>query len=273
MPTARQQAARLVGKAAATAAAAAAAAAAATVATASTTATIASTATTAGVVWNDPARPVLSGAPDNVLGSLDWHHPQSACSAWPAMSTKATASAVACPVPTGTLTSSSSITSLAKSSQTFQRAMGASVGCPRLDDGSGGEGFCGVSKKRSAHSPAMMAWAISTSATAAQLPLKMARRFGEEAWATDAHMLQPFRTSFGQGQPVVVGGVDKRLREHWIPVELLASNGVMKLSSGTHLDDLMSALPFGEYTRHNGVMNLSSHLPAGSSSAPALVRV
>ena len=167
-------------------------------------------------------------------------------------------------------------------------------------------------------------------------PRKMARRMGEEAWAADAHSTQPFRTSFGQGQPVVVGGVGGRLQLPWTPEVLSRLHGAMPVtlvevaegeqhafegctlgaflggfeaeearprpprwrdgvaamsggassssasssrapllklrawpSAGSslrellpqHCDELLSALPFGAYTRPDGAVNLAAFLP------------
>ena len=58
----------------------------------------------------------------------------------------------------------------------------------------------------------------------------MARRMGEEAWAKDAHLSQGFRTSFGQGQPVVVGGVHTRMTEKWTPEDFSKNHGEMKVA-------------------------------------------
>ena len=60
--------------------------------------------------------------------------------------------------------------------------------------------------------------------------IRMARRMGEEAWAKDAHLGQSFRSSFGQGQPVVVGGVHRRLRQAWTPDEFSRMQGAMPVS-------------------------------------------
>ena len=69
---------------------------------------------------------------------------------------------------------------------------------------------------------------------------------GEEAWSKDAHTGQPFRTSFGQGQPVVVGGVHHRLAMDWSPSELTRLHGdapVSLLEVGADEQD-----PFDGYT-------------------------
>ena len=70
----------------------------------------------------------------------------------------------------------------------------------------------------------------SSTLTATPTRPRMARRMGEEAWVNDAHTGQPFRTSFGQGQPVVVGGVHLRLKESWLPEELARLHGAMEVS-------------------------------------------
>ena len=54
-------------------------------------------------------------------------------------------------------------------------------------------------------------------------PPPVAKRFGEEAWAVDAELSAPFLASFGAGEPIVVGGVDKRLQLAWTPAEVLAT--------------------------------------------------